>query len=1121
MRLILISAFIALFSGHAHSQCSGSGVSSLIPNPSFENYSCCPSAHSQMTCANSWIQASAGTTDYLNTCGYDHPPSTQNPPLPLPDGNGYVGMYDGTNSTGIWKEYLGVCLASPLVAGTQYTLEISMAAAIGAGSYTGSALTTREFVIYGATNCSNLPFTGSQCPTTTAGWNVVHSQTVNLSTTSWTTVTFTFTPTFNITGFIFGGNCGSTNGGMTHTTFGSQTNYYFIDNMILNETTFFTPPVAEAGTGATVNCATPGVTLNGSATGGTPGYTYSWSPTTGLSNPNIANPTATPGTNTTYTLTVTDLNTCTSTDNVTVTVDNTPPTANAGTNVVLDCNNQTANLSGSGGGSYSWAASGGGNIVSGGSSATPTVDAAGTYTVTVTGSNGCTDTDAATVTTNFVPPNPGWSTPGTICEASGNVNLNSLISGTTGGSWTGPGVSGNTFNPSGLSGNQSITYSVGTGVCLQTSAQNINVIPDVDPSWTNPATACDGASSINLNSLITGTSGGTWSGSGVSGSTFDPTGLTGTTAAITYTVGTSPCQETSTQSIVVETQVSPNWNLPSSICGNSGTMDLSTLITGTTGGTFSGAGVTGNNFDPSAQSGSVNITYDVGVGACAQSQAHSINVTPDVDSSWTNPSPVCLTGGNIDLSTLITGTTGGTFSGTNVTGTMFDPSGLAGQTVNITYTVGTAPCEEQLTLPVTVTNVVTATWTLPGTICETGNILDLNTLVSGTPGGTFTGTGVSANNFDPSGQSGIINITYTVGNGSCTQTENHNIDVLAAPTIPAVTSISDSICVGDTTSLIASGSGAGVVYNVYDAATGGNLVGQTPLVVNPTATTTYYIEAVNANNCSHAGALIPVTVVVEVIPVADAGADQTICLGDPVTLTATGGGTYAWSPGGQTSASITVNPTDTTYYYVTVTNTICSATDSALVTVLSGAHLNAQNDYLTVPFETSGSIDIVLNDTDADPNTVNIFLDVINGTSMESSGIIDYMPNMAFEGSDSLIYIICDNACPTFCDTAVLYITVEDMPGVVIPGGVSVNGDGINDAFVITGLQNYPENTIQIFNRWGSVVYTAEPYNNDWAGESVTSGSLGGNRVTAGTYYYILDLGDGSDPIQGFFVLKY
>lgn len=66
--------------------------------------------------------------------------------------------------------------------------------------------------------------------------------------------------------------------------------------------------IAFAGADKTYNPSVAPVTIGGSPTAvaGTPGYTYSWSPTTGLSDPNIANPTASPKETTTYTLTVTD-----------------------------------------------------------------------------------------------------------------------------------------------------------------------------------------------------------------------------------------------------------------------------------------------------------------------------------------------------------------------------------------------------------------------------------------------------------------------------------------------------------------------------------------------------------------------------------------------------------------------------------------------------------------------------------------------------------------------------------------------------------------------------------------------------------------------------------------------
>jgi hypothetical protein len=77
--------------------------------------------------------------------------------------------------------------------------------------------------------------------------------------------------------------------------------------------------IANAGNDVTIN---PGgnAQLNGSATGGATPYIYLWTPSTGLSNPNIANPVSTPVNTITYTLTVTDNNTCASSDQVTVTV---------------------------------------------------------------------------------------------------------------------------------------------------------------------------------------------------------------------------------------------------------------------------------------------------------------------------------------------------------------------------------------------------------------------------------------------------------------------------------------------------------------------------------------------------------------------------------------------------------------------------------------------------------------------------------------------------------------------------------------------------------------------------------------------------------------------------------
>ena len=84
-----------------------------------------------------------------------------------------------------------------------------------------------------------------------------------------------------------------------------------------------------------------------------------------------------------------------------------------------------------------------------------------------------------------------------------------------------------------------------------------------------------------------------------------------------------------------------------------------------------------------------------------------------------------------------------------------------------------------------------------------------------------------------------------------------------------------------------------------------------------------------------------------------------------------------------------------------------------------------------------------------------------------------------------------------------------------IPDGFSPNGDGINDLFVIRGINNYPENNFTIYNRWGNKVFEASPYKSTWDGRSTTGLRVGGDELPVGTYFYILDLGDDSEVIKG------
>jgi gliding motility-associated-like protein len=82
-----------------------------------------------------------------------------------------------------------------------------------------------------------------------------------------------------------------------------------------------------------------------------------------------------------------------------------------------------------------------------------------------------------------------------------------------------------------------------------------------------------------------------------------------------------------------------------------------------------------------------------------------------------------------------------------------------------------------------------------------------------------------------------------------------------------------------------------------------------------------------------------------------------------------------------------------------------------------------------------------------------------------------------------------------------------------VPEGFSPNGDASNETLVIPHLDDYPDNVLKVFNRWGVEVYKAGPYKNDWDGTNQGKMAVGKDALPEGTYFYLLDLGIGQDKI--------
>lgn len=223
-------------------------------------------------------------------------------------------------------------------------------------------------------------------------------------------------------------------------------------------------PIANPGIGG-ANCSGVGFQLNGSG-----GNTYSWFPTTGLSNPNIANPIATPTATTNYTLTVN--NGCNSAPSapITVTVFQQPPPATiTSSGNTTFCQGNFVVLNSSPAASYLWS--------NGSTTQSITVNQSGSYSVIVTDANGCTAPSSSSVSVNVnLPPTPPTiSANGALsfCQG-GSVTL--ISNQTSGNTWS-IGSSSNQIIVSN-SGSYTVTHVDANGcVSLPSLPLNVNVFP--------------------------------------------------------------------------------------------------------------------------------------------------------------------------------------------------------------------------------------------------------------------------------------------------------------------------------------------------------------------------------------------------------------------------------------------------------------------------------------------------------------------------------------------------------------------------------------------------------------------------------------------------------------------
>ncbi|MDP2238375.1 MAG: gliding motility-associated C-terminal domain-containing protein, partial [Bacteroidales bacterium] len=257
--------------------------------------------------------------------------------------------------------------------------------------------------------------------------------------------------------------------------------------------------------------------------------------------------------------------------------------------------------------------------------------------------------------------------------------------------------------------------------------------------------------------------------------------------------------------------------------------------------------------------------------------------------------------------------------------------------------------------------------------------------------------------------------------------------------------------------------------------------------------------------------------------IANAGADIVTPFNTQVTLNGSasnGSGAYAfnWMPSNLLNQSTieaptTVALTNNTMFVLKVTDlfTTCQHSDTMMV-IISGMNLPpvANPDYDTTKFQTPVVIHILPNDYDPENGalTVTICNNPLNGiVQINSDNTLTYLPYKGFSGDDSLCYRICDQGMPVLCDQTMVYIHVLPEPSVndlVIFNGVSPNNDGKNDTWYIKGIEDFPDNKVQIFNRWGDEIRSFERYDNTNVFWDATNKD--NKLVPDGVYYYILEV---------------
>jgi gliding motility-associated-like protein len=424
----------------------------------------------------------------------------------------------------------------------------------------------------------------------------------------------------------------------------------------------------------------------------------------------------------------------------------------------------------------------------------------------------------------------------------------------------------------------------------------------------------------------------------------------------------------------------------------------------------------------------------------------------------------------VDLDTLLcdTATLGGTWSGTGVTGSIFDPAGLVGD-IAITYDVGVDPCAATLTQNITVTEGPSVDAGLDQTIC----LGEMVTLLADNPSGADIMWDLGVTDGVAFTPAATGTFTYTVtATDPVTGCENvSTVDVIVNP-IPTVTATADNIeiCIGESVTL----TGGGATTYTWDM----GVTDGVPFTPAAVGSVTFTVTGTSLG-CSST-ATITISVIDCEESVAEFEFDNNICVGDCIEFTDLSTGTvveWAWDFGGagDPTTSTEQNP-------IVCFNTVGEFIIQLTVTNASGTESSVSNAITVNEMPTiTARLDTIIDIGDVANLIATSSSDGIYSWTPDGDVECPSCPITVASPQDSTMYtvtLIDENGCKAEDNVMIL---VNFAAGIGVPSAFSPNGDGNNDILFVKGF-GIQSLQFVIYNRYGEEVFETSDQNIGWDG---------------------------------------